>query len=174
MKILISGTELNVKDCFARELANGARFLNITFLQSDISYDELDAIFAESDGKIILTKDDGNTQVFAGYSFTPEITGKTEADGTKVFAVTVKCVAEAERQALEAKAEVEVLKKELAEKTVTIATQTLAINSLNEQLLMVQMAAADLYEKSLAAEETTEEVPAEEVTEPEVAESEVQ
>lgn len=170
MKILISGTELNVKDCFARELASGARFLHITFLQSVINYDTLKEILAANTGEIILTKDNGVTQTFSGYAFTPEIVDKTDETGAAVFSVTVKCVAEAERQALEAKAEAVALRKLATDQAETINNLTAALENLKQQLLVVQLAAADLYEKNLAAEsteETTEEE-AEELTEQEV------
>ena len=166
MRILISGTELNVKDCFARELASGARFLHITFLQSVINYDALKEILAANTGEIILTKDNGTTQTFSGYAFTPEIVDKTDEDGVAVFFVTVKCVAEAERQALEAKAEAAALRKVTADQAETIGNLVATIENLNQQLLVVQLAAAELYEKSLEAEST--EGTAEELTEQEV------
>lgn len=159
MKILIGGTEIKVKNGYAYEYANGKRELRITVSQSEIEYAALKELLAANTGEIVLTKDDGTTQTFSGYKFTPEITDKTE-NGEAVFYVVIQCVAEAERRALEAIAKAEALEKELEEKALTIDAQTMAINGLNEQLLMVQMAAADLYEKSL---ETTEEVTESEV-----------
>lgn len=170
MKILIGSTELNVKKCFPRELPNGKRLLQITILQSEVEYAALKEILAANTGEIVLTKDDGTTQTFSGYTFTPEITDKTEEDGTAVYYVVIQCVAEAERQALEAKAEAVALRKLATDQAETINNLTAALENLKQQLLVVQLAAADLYEKNLAAEsteETTEEE-AEELTEQEV------
>lgn len=166
MKIQIGGIEVNVKSCSARELQNGTRFLHIAFLQSEIEYAALKELLAANTGEIILTKDDDTKRTFSGYTFTPEVTDKEEEDGTKVYFVVIKCVAEAERQALEAKAKAAELEQVAADQAKTINTLTATVESLNQQMLILQLAAAELYEKTLPAEsmeETTEE-PAEETT----------
>jgi len=105
MKILIAGAEITVKKCYPYEYANARRELRFTIPQSSIAYDNLKELLAANTGEIVLTKDDGTTQTFSGYKFTPEITDKTE-DEVAIFYVVIQCVAEAERRALEAKAQV--------------------------------------------------------------------
>jgi len=161
MKILISGTELNIKKYAAREQQNGKRYLEITILQNEVEYAALKEILAANTGEIIITKDDGTTQTLSGYTFTPEITDRAEADGTAVFYIVIQCVAEAERRALEAKAEVAELRKTVAEAEALISTMTAALENLNQQLLVVQLAAAELYEQNLQ-DESTEELPEDE------------
>lgn len=156
MKIQIGGIEVNVKSCAARELQNGTRFLQITFLQSEIEYAALKELLENNTGEIILTREDNTTQTFSGYKFTPEITDKVDETGEKIYFVVVKCVAEAERQALEAKAKAAELEKVTADQARTINTLTVTIESLNQQMLILQMAAAELYEKTLPAKTTEE------------------
>ena len=151
MKILIGGAEITVKKCFPYEYANGKRELRFTVSQSVIDYAALKEVLAANTGEIVLTKDDGTTQTLSGYNFTPEILDKTENEEA-VFYVVIQCVAEAERRALEAKAQAAALEKTVAEQAELISTQAAAIESLNQQLLVVQLAAAELYEQSLPAE----------------------
>lgn len=161
MKILISGTELNIKKYAAREQPNGKRYLEVTILQNEVEYAALKEILSANTGEIIITKDDGTTQTLSGYTFTPEITDKVEADGTAVFYIVIQCVAEAERRALEAKAEAAELRKTVAEQAALISAMTAALENLNQQLLVVQLAAAELYEQNLQ-DESTEELPEDE------------
>ena len=161
MKILIGGTELNIKKYFPREHQNGKRWLEITILQSEVEYAALKEILAANTGEIIVTKDDGTTQTLSGYTFAPEITDKVEADGAAVFYIVIQCVAEAERRALEAKAEAAELRKTVAEQAALISAMTAALENLNQQLLVVQLAAAELYEQNLQ-DEFTEELPEDE------------
>lgn len=169
MKILIGNTELTVKDCFPYEYQNAKRELRITIPQSEIDYSTLKTVLNEENtGEIVLTKDDGTTQTFVGYNVTYTITDKTE-DGVAVFYVVIQCVAEAERRALEAKAQAVALEKVVEDQAAVIKDMAAMIENLNNQLLMVQLAAAELYEQSLPAE-----IP-EEVTETELEdEQEVQ
>ena len=155
MKILISGTEIAVKSCLPYEYANGKRELRITIPQSEIDYTALKEVLGANTGEIVLTKDDGTTQTFSGYTFLPEVTDKM-LNEEAVFYVVIQCVAEAERRALEAKAEAAALRKTVTDQAATISGLIATIENLNQQLLVLQLAAADLYEKTLEAEETTE------------------
>lgn len=165
MKILIGGTELTAKSGYVYEYANGKRELRFTVSQSVIDYTALKEVLAANTGEIILTKDDGNTETLSGFNFTPAITDKVE-NGEAVLYVVIQCVAEAERQALEAKAEAAALRKLAADQAKTINNLVTTVENLNQQLLVVQLAAAELYEQSLPAESTEE--TAEELTEQEV------
>lgn len=151
MKILIGGTEITVKKCYPYEYASGKRELRFTVSQSVIDYTALKEMLAANTGEIILTKDDGATQTFSGYTFAPEILDKTENEES-VFYVVIQCVAEAERQALEAKAEAAALRKLAADQAESINNLLTTVENLNQQLLVVQLAAAELYEQSLPAE----------------------
>lgn len=161
MKVLIGGTELTAKNCSPYEYQSGKRELRIWIPQSEIEYSALKAVLDEENtGEIVLTKDDGTAQTFSGYNTTYEITDKTE-NGVAVFYVVIKCVAEAERRALEAKAQTAALEKTVADQAALIEKMAATIENLNAQLLVVQLAAAELYEQTLPAEtpeETTEEV----------------
>lgn len=149
-KLLIGTTELNVISCFAHEHVNGKRELKVTLLQSEITYDALKTLFKNEDGAdIIHTEDNGTVTTYIGYKATVDITSTTTKEDVEVFVVVAKCVAEAERRALEAKAQAEVLTEKLKEKDAEIAF-------LKSQLLDVQLATVDLYEKSLAAQTNTE------------------
>lgn len=165
MKILIGGTELTAKSGYVHEYANGKRELRFAVSQSVIDYAALKEVLAANTGEIILTKDDGNTETLSGFTFTPATTDKVE-NGEAVFYVVIQCVAEAERQALEAKAEAAALRKLAADQAETINNLVTTVENLNQQLLVVQLAAAELYEQSLPAESTEETT--EELTEQEV------
>lgn len=160
MKILIGGTEIALKKGYVYEYANGKRELRFTVSQSVIDYTALKEVLAANTGEIVLTKDDGTTETLSGFTFTPATTDKVENEEA-VFYVVIQCVAEAERQALEAKAEAAALRKLAANQAESINNLLTTVENLNQQLLVVQLAAAELYEQSLPAEsteETTEEV----------------
>lgn len=147
MILKIATTEIAVNDCYAYEHANGKRELKIQIPQTSISYEELKALLKGDTSEIVLTKDDGTTKTFCGYKTTFEITDKTEK-GIEIFQVIMPCVAEAERRALEAQAQVVTLTKQVVEQANYIsaqATEILAqaeaivaqgetINTQNEQL----------------------------------------
>ena len=152
MRVLIGGTELTVMNCYPHEYQSGKRELRIWIPQSEIEYSALKAVLNEENtGEIVLTKDDGTTQTLVGYNTTYEITDKTES-GVAVFYVVIQCVAEAERRALEAKAEAAALEKTVADQAALIDDMAAMLENLNTQLLMVQLAAAELYEQNLPAE----------------------
>lgn len=145
MKILIAGTELNVTKCFPYEAKNGKRTLEVTIPQSEIEYAALKEVLAASTGEIVLTKDDGTTQTFVGYTATYEITDKAENE-VAVWYIVIQCTAEAERRAWEAQqkaAELELTVVALTEannkQAETITAQAAEIELLNNTLLEVLM-----------------------------------
>ena len=147
MILKIATTEIAVNDCYAYEHASGKRELRIQIPQTSITYEELKALLKGDTSEIVLTKDDGTTKTFCGYKTTFEITDKTEK-GVEIFRVTMPCVAEAERRAMEAQTQVAALEKTVAQQANYIsaqATEILAqaevivaqgetINTQNEQL----------------------------------------
>ena len=143
-KLLVGTTELNVLSCYAHEHVNGKRELRVTLLQTEKSYEELKALFKNEDGAdIIHTKDDGTVHSYIGYKFTVDITGTTNKEHGEVFNVVVKCVAEAERKALEANAKADGL-------TVIVGEQNSAIAALAEEnAASIEVEAELLYELSL-------------------------
>lgn len=151
MKISIDTKELNVTDCYAFQHPNGKRILRITLPQSEIEYVDLIGILDNISGTIILTKDNGDIHIFAGYKTTYELTNKIVND-VKVFYIEIYCTEEAERKAAEASAKAALLEEKLTTQAQTIAMQDVYIKELNKSLLEVQLATVDLYEKNLAFE----------------------
>lgn len=145
MKVLISSTEITINEGYAFEYASGKRELRLTIPQANIEYAGLKELLAANTGEIVLTNDDGTTQTFSGYKFTPEITDKTENDEA-VFYVVIQCVAEAERKALEAIAQV----VELSGAVIALKEEN---QLLNEELLNTQLALCELYEQSFTESE---------------------
>lgn len=138
MQVLTTnGTDLSVFNAHAYQYPSGKRELRFTIPQTEITYADIKALLKNRDGDIVLTREDGTTETFVGYTTTASITDKMENE-QEVFYVVLDCVGEAERKALEAEARAKALEAQVA--------------AMNQQLLVVQMAAAELYEMNRPVE----------------------
>lgn len=141
--IKIGDMVLEVLNCYAYQYQSGKRELRMTILQEEIGYSDLKELLKSSSGEIILTDEDGNTQTFSGYKNSFTITDKTEDNGEEIFDITIDCVGEAERKALESVAKAKEIQEQADILKQTIQAQEMRIEE------MVENEADLLYELSL-------------------------
>lgn len=150
MEIRIGDTALAVSGCYAYQHPSGKRELRITVPQSEIGYSDLKELLKSCDGEITMTDGNGATQTFSGYKATYTITDKAEEDGTEVFYVTIDCVGEAERRALEAVAKAKAAEAQAEALRQTVERQEEQIAEQEGRIVEMTENEADLlYEMSL-------------------------
>lgn len=150
MEIRIGDTALAVSGCYAYQHPSGKREMRITVPQSEIGYGSLKELLKSCDGEIAMTNDSGSVQIFSGYKTTYTITDRTEEDGTEVFYVTIDCVGEAERRALEAVAKAKAAEAQAEALRQKVERQEEQITEQEERIAEMTENEADLlYEMSL-------------------------
>ena len=84
MKILVSGTTLNVNSAYAkRDNETGIITLYVIVPYSEMDYISLKALFNDNTEDIVATKDDGSSETFSGF-VKPKV---TDDDETQVYTV---------------------------------------------------------------------------------------
>lgn len=172
MTILVSGVTLNVTNAYAeRNDATGVITLKINVPQEEMGYADLKALFKENTEDITKTADDGNTELFSGFSYMNIV--DDDANGAYIVRLTANekdfqlgrnRQLEADKANLEStvsvkEAEIISLNGTITEKNVTIEELEQTIVSKDEEIATLAEQCADLlYANALVLTETESEV----------------